>query len=430
MIAPRSVRCRSGASRAPDARSRLWPSCSRICGGLHQPDARGRELDRQRQAAEPLADRPDRGARCRRPGQVGPVQVGEALEQGDAGVDVERRHRIAALPADPQQLAAGDDGRSATARRGRVGRRVRGGRQQLLEVVEDEQQDPIAKVGAQRPRRSPPRTIRRARSCSRWPTRRARRRGSRRGRRTRCHAGTGAVSARRDTQREAGLAAAAGAGQRDDPALGERLADGRRSRPRGRRAAVTSPGRFEGGSIVRSGRASSAAPITSSRWSCAGSSKSLTARSPSSTSRRRPVGPAARAPGRPTARRDDDLAAVAGGGDAGGVVHVDADVVLGVAWRAAVAKPPLALVEAHPDAERRLGRPRLGGERPLGGDGGVGGILRSLEGREERVTLGLDDDAAGPSIAVAQQAVVARDDARPRGRSRPTARGASSPRCR
>ena len=178
---------------------------------------------------------------------------------------------------------------------------------------------------------------------------------------------------------------------------------------------VTEPGRLEGGSIVRSGRASSAAPITSRRWSCAGSSKSLTALSPSSTSRTpSSVHPAS---AWATTADSDDLAAVAGGGDARGVVHVDADIVLGVSRSAAIPKPALALVEAHPDTQRRLCRPGLGGERALGGDDSVRGIVRPLERREEGVTLGLDDDAPSRLDRLPQQSVVARDDGGPGSRS-------------
>ena len=113
-------------------------------------------------------------------------------------------------------------------------------------------------------------------------------------------------------------------------------------------------------------------------------SPSSTRRTPSSVQARERLG---------DHRRQDDLATVAGGGDARGVVHVDADVVLGIARAAAVAKPALALVEAHPDAQRRRCRPGLGGERALRRDDGVRGILCTLEGREERITLGLDHDA-------------------------------------
>ena len=129
-------------------------------------------------------------------------------------------------------------------------------------------------------------------------------------------------------------------------------------------------------------------------------------------------------------RRQDDLATVAGGGDTRGVVHVDADVVLGVARAAAVAKPAFALVEAHPDPQRHLGRPGLGGERALGGDDGVRGIVRSLEGREERVTLGLDDDARVAPRSPRAAAGRGARRCRPTQPIPPTARAVSSPRCR
>ena len=104
---------------------------------------------------------------------------------------------------------------------------------------------------------------------------------------------------------------------------------------------------------------------------------------------------------------DDDLPAVAGRRDPRRVVHVDADVVLGIARCPTIAEPALAEVEAHPDADRRAVRPRLGGERPLGRDRGRGRGERPIEGREERVALGLDDDAAGALDRGPKQGVVA-----------------------
>ena len=219
---PLPLRRIAGARRQVEAVTELLEDL----GGLHEADASRRELDGQRQAAEPLADRPDG-----RPGvvaqlQVGPVQVGKAFEEGDAGIDVERRHRIAALPADPQQLAAGDDGRQRRRRADESGDDVRGGREQLLEVVEDEQQDPIAEVQAEdladrrlggfaeadraRDGRLDERGVA-DRSEVDEPRAMREPRGER----------------RRDAEREAGLAAATGTRERDDAALRERLAHGR-----------------------------------------------------------------------------------------------------------------------------------------------------------------------------------------------------------
>ena len=44
-------------------------------------------------------------------------------------------------------------------------------------------------------------------------------------------------------------------------------------------------------------------------------------------------------------------------------------------------------VDAHPDADDGVVRPRLGGQRPLGRHGGVHGIGRFAENDEEGVTL-------------------------------------------
>ena len=114
---------------------------------------------------------------------------------------------------------------------------------------------------------------------------------------------------------------------------------------------------------------------------------------------------------------DDDLAAVPDGRDPGGVVHVDPDVVLGLAGRAALAQAALAEMQAHSDAKRDRGPPGLASESPLTGDRGRGGVGRTVEGGEERVALGLDHHAAVRLDHRPEQRVVARDDLRPGGRS-------------
>ena len=57
----------------------------------HEPDPGGGELDRQRQAVEALADRPDRGQRVLVEDEVRAMRPGAVLEQRDAG----RRRRAA-----------------------------------------------------------------------------------------------------------------------------------------------------------------------------------------------------------------------------------------------------------------------------------------------------------------------------------------------
>ena len=105
-IAPRSVRWRSGRSRAPPPRSRLRPSRSRISAGLSS---------RIRAAASSMASGSPPGARRSRrrpraPRRRGRGRAGCALraidEQGHAGLGVERRYRVPTLARDPQELAA------------------------------------------------------------------------------------------------------------------------------------------------------------------------------------------------------------------------------------------------------------------------------------------------------------------------------------
>src|SRR6185436_6012148 len=79
-------------------------------------DAGGGELDREREAAETLADRPDRGGSLIAEDQAGPVGPGPFLEELDARGGVQWRNRVALLAADPQQLAA--RGEHAQVRRG------------------------------------------------------------------------------------------------------------------------------------------------------------------------------------------------------------------------------------------------------------------------------------------------------------------------
>ena len=77
----------------------------------------------------------------------------------------------------------------------------------------------------------------------------------------------------------------------------------------------------------------------------------------------------------------DDLAAVGDGRDPGGPVDVEAD-------QAAADQLGLARVEAHPDADRRVVRPRFGGEAALRGDRRGHALPGAREDDEERVALG------------------------------------------
>jgi hypothetical protein len=83
----------------------------------------------------------------------------------------------------------------------------------------------------------------------------------------------------------------------------------------------------------------------------------------------------------PDALRDEDLAAVPRARHAGRPVDVVANV------RAVGVDDALAGVEAHPDADHGVWRPRLGGEGALGVHGRRDGRRSPGEGHEEAVTL-------------------------------------------
>ena len=80
---------------------------------------------------------------------------------------------------------------------------------------------------------------------------------------------------------------------------------------------------------------------------------------------------------------EQNLAAVAAVGDAGGAVDVHADVAL-------FDQPGLAGVQAHADAHLGVVRPGLGGQLLLHLDHRVDGVGGAGEGGEEGVALGVD----------------------------------------
>ena len=98
--------------------------------------------------------------------------------------------------------------------------------------------------------------------------------------------------------------------------------------------------------------------------------------------------------------RHHHLFAVGGGHDPGGPVGRGAVVV-------AVAGDRVTGVEAHPHPQPARHGPRLGDERPLGGERGVEGVAGGDEDRVEAVAGGLDHPAAVPDHRVPQDAVVA-----------------------
>ncbi len=85
---------------------------------------------------------------------------------------------------------------------------------------------------------------------------------------------------------------------------------------------------------------------------------------------------------------DQDLAAVARGGDARGPVDLERRVVPARGWGR------LARVEPHPDADLGVGRPRMRRERALRRDGRRRGRAGAGERHEERVALRLHLHAA------------------------------------
>ena len=101
-------------------------------------DARGDEFDRQRKAVEPAADQPgiaviDHAGRNAR-------RAGALMEQFDgARRRIERRHRRHALAVDAERLAAGRDHRQVRTRGEQRVERRRGGLDEMLAVVDDEQ---------------------------------------------------------------------------------------------------------------------------------------------------------------------------------------------------------------------------------------------------------------------------------------------------
>jgi hypothetical protein len=81
--------------------------------------------------------------------------------------------------------------------------------------------------------------------------------------------------------------------------------------------------------------------------------------------------------------REQDLAAVSRGADAGGAVDAEADVALAGDRR-------LGRVHAHAHAQVALGGPGMSAEGPLGGERGGDGRLRARKDDEERVALRVD----------------------------------------
>ncbi len=97
--------------------------------------------------------------------------------------------------------------------------------------------------------------------------------------------------------------------------------------------------------------------------------------------------------------RDEHLAAMPRSADPGGPVDVEAYV-------AALGRGRLAGVDAHPDAERGLGRPVVAGECALCVGGGTDGVARAAERDEELVAAAIDLVAARLPDRLPDQAAV------------------------
>src|SRR5215203_1769249 len=108
----RSLAGRKVARPADEQRQARVESAEELRRGEH-PDAACGELDRERQAVEPLADAADRGL----VGRLGPearVRLLRALdEELDRGIRREGRHRVDVLPGEVQDDSAGDEDRHA-----------------------------------------------------------------------------------------------------------------------------------------------------------------------------------------------------------------------------------------------------------------------------------------------------------------------------
>ena len=250
---------------------------------------------------------------------------------------------------------------------------ARGCRGQERRLVAEPRPERVARAGRwTRGRRSRPRS----------PARRGPGRAARRDPRTRSRAGSdlhGAGSA----QREPGLAAAAGAGQRDDAvaASASRTRDLRLAADEGRHVArqvrrgVERP---QPPPVV--GDAGNDEPVEPGRLlEVLDRAETLVDELDAGETRRLGQGGPIAAPGRPRARSGRRSRPRR----SGPVVHGDADVVLRLADPEARAQPPLAEVEPHPDPEdvERPGRRR---DPALTVDRGPCGVERVREGGEGR----------------------------------------------
>ena len=281
-------------------------------------------------------------------------------EQGDGRFAVERRDRVPALAGDSKELAAGHQHPQVGGLPNQSCHDFRGRREQLFEVVQDEQHRPLAKVDTQRLGR---------RLVGRLPDTEGH--GDRRLHDVRIlergevHEPDAireqVARASRHGERKPRLAAAAGSGQGDDPAgeqVGPDTVDLVLPADEGRdlaRKVRWNLGRSERPSIIS--RAGDDQPVQRDRIV-------EILDGPRTVVDQLDVGQTGQP--RELARqrchegvRNDDLSAVSSCGDPGGVVDVDPDVVLRLVGGVS-AQAPLPEVEAHPNPHGHPVGPWLG----------------------------------------------------------------------
>ena len=273
-------------------------------------------------------------------------------EQRDAGIGFERRDRVAVLPVDPQQLAARDQEPERGCIAGQAGNDLGAIGEKLLEVVEDEQAGPVAQV---RPERVLDWLLGRLADAER---------GRDHGLDPGGIADRGQVDEPRpvgeclahiagDRKRETGLAAAARSGQRDDPGRAQLVAH------RGAFAVTADEAR----DLARQVRRHLGCAQRPSVVGGIGHDQSIDRErvlevldGAQAVGDQSDVGQRGYGVELAWQRGDQrlgehDLSAVRGRRDPCRVVHVDADVVVGLAGVAYRAQATFAEVEAHPDPD-------------------------------------------------------------------------------
>ena len=388
--APSSVRCRAGTSRAP-----LPGSGSRAARRSRIADS-GRSDTRAAASSMPsgspstsaqtLVD--DRAVRARVPaGPDGPRPLDEEPSRGRVlAADAERRHRHLVLAGHAQRGAARDD----EARSGRDSDDLgdaRGGVDDVLEVVQDEQHRALGKERRQRLDRG-----------SRCAVEQADRPGDQR-------LDVGRVLDRRERHepRPVGVLGLDRAGRLGGDA---RLADAARAGDGHEPGVVEQrPERLD---LVVAPDEGRQPRLEVADRRPAGADRRKLGRQPRDVELVQPLGPGhvledvqAEVAGGRAGRQvvsgelegragEDDLAAVPDRCDAGGPADLDPAVVVAGAVG-------LAAVDAHPDADGRVLGPGVGLERALGGDGGGDRGAGFPECGEHGIALGPDD---GPTMGV------------------------------